>query len=75
MTEKYVQLLEENIELEKQGLPPVDTAAVSSFIGASDFKGDSNKYKAFKMFGIFMHEVVELAQKFLYKTKFQYLKY
>ena len=69
MTEKYVQLLEENIELEKQGLPPVDTAAVSSFIGASDFKGDSNKYKAFKMFGIFMHEVVELAQKISVQNK------
>lgn len=63
MTEKHIKIIEENIELEKQGLPTIDTASVSSFIGASDFKGDPSKYKGFKLFGIFMHEVVEAAQK------------
>ena len=63
MTESYIKILEDNIEREKQGLPTIDTASVSSFIGASDFKGDASKYEGFKRFGIFMHDVLETAQR------------
>ena len=38
------------------------TVSVSNFIGSSDFNVDPKEYEAFKLFGTFMHEVLELGQ-------------
>lgn len=57
-----------NIELAKNSKPIINSVSVSTFIGASDFTGDASKYEAFKLFGTFMHEVLELAQLESLKT-------
>ena len=62
MNMRQQEFLRENIQLVKNGMPPKKTVSVSNFIGASDFKGDPSKYEAFKLFGTFMHEALELAQ-------------
>lgn len=62
MNDKYQEFLKENIRLASTGQEPVKTISVSSFIGSSDFKGDATAYEEFKLFGTFMHEVLELAQ-------------
>lgn len=59
---EYQEFLEKNIELRKEGKNPLPSYSVTSFIGSSDFKGDPTKYEAFKLFGTFMHDVLEKAQ-------------
>lgn len=59
----YQEFLRKNIELAANGQPTIKTISVSNFIGSSDFKVDDPKqYEAFKLFGTFMHEVLEIAQ-------------
>lgn len=62
MNEAYQQFLKQNIENAKQGKPTESTLSVSNFIGSSDFKVDPKEYEAFKLFGTFMHELLEVAQ-------------
>lgn len=62
MNDDYQVFLRENLERIKNGQAPIKTISVSNFIGSSDFKGDPKEYEAFKLFGTFMHEVLELAQ-------------
>lgn len=62
MNVAYQEFLMKNLELARQGLQTISTVSVSNFIGSSDFKGDPTKYEAFKLFGTFMHEVLEKAQ-------------
>lgn len=57
-----------NIELAKNSKPIISSVSVSTFIGASDFTGDASKFESFKLFGTFMHEVLELAQLESLKT-------
>jgi hypothetical protein len=59
---EYQEFLEKNIELRKDGRNTLPSYSVTSFIGSSDFKGDPTKYEAFKLFGTFMHDVLEKAQ-------------
>lgn len=59
---EYQEFLEKNIELRKDGKNTLPSYSVTSFIGSSDFKGDPAKYEAFKLFGTFMHDVLEKAQ-------------
>ena len=59
---EYQEFLEKNIELRKDGKNTLPSYSVTSFIGSSDFKGDPTKYEAFKLFGTFMHDVLEKAQ-------------
>jgi hypothetical protein len=64
MNTAYQEFLKNNIILAKNGQPTIKTVSVSNFIGSSEFKDDTNplEYEAFKLFGTFMHEVLELAQ-------------
>ena len=62
MNDTYQDFLRKNIEAAKNGNPVEQTLSVSKFIGSSEFKGDPKEYEAFKLFGTFMHEVLELAQ-------------
>jgi len=59
---EYQEFLEKNIELRKDGKNTLPSYSVTSFIGSSDFKGDPTKFEAFKLFGTFMHDVLEKAQ-------------
>jgi hypothetical protein len=59
---EYQEFLEKNIELRKDGRNTLPSYSVTSFLGASEFKGDATKYEAFKLFGTFMHDVLEKAQ-------------
>lgn len=68
MNLKQQEFLKKNIELAKQGQPTVQTVSVSTFIGSSDFSGDPKEYEAFKLFGTFMHELLELSQMESLKT-------
>ena len=58
----YQAFLEKNIELRKDGKNTLPSYSVTSFIGSSEFTGDPLKYEAFKLFGTFMHDVLEKAQ-------------
>lgn len=62
MNERQQEFHRQNVERIKAGKNPVRTVSVSHFIGNSDFKGDPKEFEAFKLFGTFMHEVLELAQ-------------
>lgn len=62
MNLKYQQFLRNNIRLRAEGKPTINSVSVSSFIGSSEFKGDATEYEAFKLFGTFMHEALELGQ-------------
>jgi hypothetical protein len=62
MNDAYQQFLKSNIELAKNGQPTIKTISVSNFIGSADFNVDPHEYEAFKLFGTFMHEVLEIAQ-------------
>jgi len=62
MNNTYQDFLRKNIEAAKNGNPVEQTLSVSKFIGSSEFKGDPKEYEAFKLFGTFMHEILELAQ-------------
>ena len=63
MNESYQQFLKDNIQAAKDGNPVEQTLSVSKFIGSSEFKGDPKEYEAFKLFGTFMHEILEVAQE------------
>jgi hypothetical protein len=65
---EYQEFLEKNIELRKEGKNTLPSYSVTSFIGSSDFTGDPTKYEAFKLFGTFMHDVLEKAQVEALKT-------
>jgi hypothetical protein len=65
---EYQEFLEKNIELRKNGRNTLPSYSVTSFIGSSDFAGDPAKYEAFKLFGTFMHDVLEKAQIEALKT-------
>lgn len=68
MNQSLQDFYNRNIELAKDSKPIVKSVSVSTFIGASDFTGDASKYESFKLFGTFMHEVLELAQLESLKT-------
>lgn len=63
MNRSYQRFLEDNIDKAARGEQPIKTVSVSNLLGSADFKGDPTKYEEFKEFGIFMHEVIELAQQ------------
>jgi len=63
MNRSYQRFLEDNIDKAARGEQTVKTVSVSNLLGSADFKGDPSKYEEFKEFGIFMHEVIELAQQ------------
>lgn len=63
MNSSYEEFLKDNIERAKKGLPPSNTISVTNFIGSSEFKGDPKAYEDYKLFGTFMHEVIEKAQE------------
>ena len=62
MNDMYQDFLKSNIEAAKNGTPIENTLSVSKFIGSSEFKGDPKEYEAFKLFGTFMHELLEIGQ-------------
>lgn len=62
MNQEYQNFLKQNIENAEKGIPAEQTLSVSKFIGSSEFTGDPKEYEAFKYFGTFMHEVIEVAQ-------------
>ena len=62
MNLKYQKFLQDNIDLINSGKPGQRTTSVSMFTGTSEFKGDPKEYEAFKLFGTFVHEVLEVAQ-------------
>ena len=62
MNDSYQEFLKQNIKEAQNGNPTEQTLSVSRFIGSSEFRGDPKEYEAFKLFGTFMHEVLELAQ-------------
>lgn len=66
--QEYQEFLQNNIELRDAGKNALPSYSVTSFIGSSDFKGDQTKYEAFKLFGTFMHDVLEKAQIEALKT-------
>jgi hypothetical protein len=61
MNRSYQEFLQGNLDRIKNGEAPIKTISVSNLLGNSDFKGDAKLYEAFKLFGTFMHEVIELA--------------
>jgi hypothetical protein len=63
MNEKYQEFLRDNIEKAKLGAIPEETVSVTKFSGQSSFKGDASVYESYKLFGTFMHEILELAQE------------
>jgi len=63
MNETYQAFLKENIDKEDKGAEPEVTIAATRFLGQSEFRGDSKEYESFKLFGTFMHELLEFAQE------------
>jgi hypothetical protein len=68
MNKNQQEFLKNNIELARKGMPTIKTLSTSSYIGSSDFTGDAKAYEAFKYFGTFEHEVLELGQMESLKT-------
>jgi len=62
MNESYQKFLQDNIDAINSGKPGTKTKSVSAFTGTSEFKGDPSEYEAYKLFGTFVHEVLELSQ-------------
>lgn len=62
MNQEYQDFLKTNIENAKNGIPTEQTLSVSKFIGSTEFNGPQKDYEAFKLFGTFMHEILEVAQ-------------
>ena len=62
MNQSYQDFLNDNIKAAQEGNPVEQTLSVSKFIGSSEFRGDPKEYEAFKLFGTFMHEILELGQ-------------
>jgi hypothetical protein len=62
MNLKYQDFLKANIAKRAAGLPTGNSVSVSSVLGNSEFNGDAKKYEAFKLFGTFIHEVIEKLQ-------------
>lgn len=63
MNDAYQEFLKENIERAKNGVSTEKTISATKFVGSSEFSGDPSEYEAFKLFGTFMHEILELAQE------------
>jgi len=59
MTNEYVKVLEEDNENLAKGLQVEKAISVSKFIGVSDFKGDPLEYESFKLFGLYVHKILE----------------
>lgn len=62
MNLKYQEFLKNNIQRRSLKEPPLTSISVSSVLGTSEFNGDPKKYEAFKLFGTFVHDVVEKLQ-------------
>jgi hypothetical protein len=62
MNDSYQEFLKQNIKEAQNGNPTEQTLSVSRFIGSSEFRGDPKEYEAFKLFGTFMHQLLEDAQ-------------
>jgi len=62
MNNAYQEFLRENINKAKNGIDAEQTLSATKFIGASEFSGDPKEYESFKLFGTFMHELLEIAQ-------------
>jgi hypothetical protein len=59
MTETHIQFFDEG----RINSTSTKTISVSKLIGSTDFKGDPNEYIAFKLFGTFIHDLIEKTQK------------
>lgn len=59
MTDTHIQFFDKN----KVPGAVTRTISVSKLIGSTDFKGDPNEYIAFKLFGTFVHDLIEKTQK------------
>ena len=59
MTDTHIQFFNKN----KTPGASTRTISVSKLIGSTDFKGDPNEYIAFKLFGTFVHDLIEKSQK------------
>src|SRR5690606_12309364 len=46
----------------QEGKKPRKTLAVSTLLGATEFKGDPKEYEAYKYYGTFIHDVLEKLQ-------------
>jgi hypothetical protein len=62
MNLQYQEFLRGNIERRAMGQSPLSSLSVSSVLGSSEFNGDPKKYEAFKLFGTFVHDVIEKLQ-------------
>lgn len=64
--DKLIDMTSNHIDFINEGIASgvgAKTISVSKFIGNSTFKGDPTEYESFKLFGIFIHEVLENIQK------------
>ena len=59
MTDNHISFFDKN----KTPGASTRTISVSKLIGSTDFKGDPNEYVAFKLFGTFIHDLIEKTQK------------
>lgn len=62
MTQQYVGSLQDTIEAEKEGKAGKQSISVTTFVGTSDFTGDSSLYESYRQFGNFMHNILEYSQ-------------
>ncbi len=62
MLDNYQKHLIAEQEAKDSNIPFQSTHSVTSYIGGSEFTGDPSKYENFKLFGIFIHGVLEEAQ-------------
>jgi hypothetical protein len=60
--EKIITMTENHIDALNSPITP-KTISVSNFIGTSTFKGDPNEYAAFRIFGTFIHDLLEDVQR------------
>ena len=63
MNEAYQEFLKVNIEKVQNGALPEETISATKFIGYSDGPAQPEMYESFKLFGTFMHEILEIAQE------------
>ena len=58
--EEYLNILQNNVAAETDAsIPPIATQAATKFIGKTEFKTSPLEYEKFKLFGTFVHEVIE----------------
>jgi hypothetical protein len=60
--EKIIDMTENHIDALNGPIVP-KTISVSNFIGTSTFKGDPTEYAAFRIFGTFIHDLLEDVQR------------